>query len=465
MRNSSPRPSSSGSFRPSRYNVTVVLPGGEGLLFNTLTGARIHAPAGALTPEQVAALEKEEWPADVALPGPHVLDALFDNQFLVRREIDELQVYLERRSAVMYNPALRRVSVILTRRCNLGCVYCYQDKDLGDSKTEPEQILRYLKSQIVPGGSLQVTWFGGEPMLRFSLICELSDQIIAACREHGTSYEAAVSTNGVLLDAARIDELVKRRITRYQISLDGPAEIQEVRRPSLVRKPTYETILENIRLLLDRGAEVRIKVILDRDNHEAVPSMFRELRRRGLLSSVKIAIQHTEAKFAAAEYDKRFASLEEFARVKLRLLDVLAGEGYHLSDPSLRPEFCSATSPHATQVDMIGNAFRCGTEMENLTGRISEEGDEVVLTRPQYEEMFTKRRFSHDECESCKVLPVCGGGCTVGAEGLAERDVCSFFKVALKDYLIMLDRQDRAASPAPAPSHPDPQEAHEGSAR
>lgn len=431
------------SYKPSRYNITVADKNdGGGVLYNSLTGARVAVSPDVLTEEQLLALEADSWPAGVELPGEDVLAFLKEQQFFVPEDADEAGLVLRNRHDFMHDSNRRRVSVILTRKCNLGCTYCFQDKDVGDERASRELILKYLKSQIVPGGLLQVTWFGGEPTLRLKMICDLSDEVIAECEKNGTSYYATVSTNGVLLNEEKIGLMLSKRVMRYQISLDGPQQVQELRRPSLNGKPTYDIILTNIELLVKHGAEVNIKVILDRDNYESVPTLFKQLGERDLLKSVKVAIQHTEAKFAAREYDRRFASLEEFTKIKLGLLELLVQNGYSLSEPVQRPEFCAATSPFSTMVDMAGKLFRCGTEEVNVTGRLTPDGQDVVLTNVAYEEMFTKRKYAISDCQTCKVLPLCGGGCTVAAEKLAERDVCSFFKVGVKDYLLMLQRQD-----------------------
>jgi len=431
------------SNKPSRYNITVVNEDQSGIIYNSLSGARVAVPQHTLTIEQIRALEAEEWPDTVELPEENTLRLLEELKFFIPREMDELGYVIANRRSHSHNPDLRRVNVILTRKCNLGCTYCFQDKDVGDSKASEEMILRYLKSQAIPGGLLQITWFGGEPTLRIKLICELSDEVIATCNERGTRYNATISTNGVLLDDEKIQMLVARHVKYYQISLDGPQQVQEARRPSLSGKSTYEIIIHNVERLVRSGAEVLIKVILDRENYEAVPDLFRDLGTRGLLQSVKIALQHTEAKHAARGYDKRFASLDELSAVKLHLYEVLAREGYGVAEPSQRPEFCSATSPYSTMVDMAGKLFRCSTEEDNVTGFLAEKGERAVLTNISYEEMFTKRRFALQECESCKVLPICGGGCTVAAENLADRDICSFYKVGIKDYLTLLGRHDR----------------------
>ncbi len=371
-----------GSYKVSRYNIVSRAEDGAFILYNSLTGARVLMEAALLEDAQIRAFESDAWSDGVPLPDKELLATFVDLGFFVPSEIDELQVQLTRHHNLASNPAIRRVTVVLTRKCNLGCNYCYQDKDLADPRLNIEQIIAHLKGQVVPGGRLQVTWFGGEPLLRLSLIEELTHAVRDHCRAMGTHYQASTSTNGVLLNRERVEKLLALDVGRYQISLDGPPEIQEHRRPSLNRAPTYDTILDNIGLLLDAGAQVDIKVIIDRENWQRVPELFNDLARRDLLTRLRFGIQETEGKFAALTYDPCFGSFAEYTEAKMTLKRVLCDLGYALTDPAQKGEFCSATSEYSTIIDMSGVAYRCATEPENTVGAIAEDGT-ISLQRPE----------------------------------------------------------------------------------
>lgn len=431
------------SYKVSRYNIVSRAADGAVILYNSLTGARVLLDASMLEERQVQALEADAWPDDTALPDDELRGAFVDLGFFVPAGIDELAIQLARHHDVAQNASVRRVTVVLTRKCNLGCNYCYQDKELADPRANIEQIIAHLKSQVEPGGSLLVTWFGGEPLLRLSLIEELTHMIREHCKALSARYGATISTNGVLLDDERVEKLLSLDVKSYQISLDGPPAIQELRRPSLNRKPTYGPIVDNVARLLDAGAQVHIKVIIDRENWRQVPELFQDLSRRGLLTRLQFAIQETEGKFAALQYDPCFGTFEEYTSAKMELLKVLRSHGYMLSDPSQKGEFCAATSPYSTIIDMSGTAYRCATEPENKVGHVAGDG-KVSLQNPGYEDLFTTRDGLSDElCKTCRVLPICGGGCTLAAEKMARRGRCSYFRTEIRNYLALLDSQER----------------------
>jgi uncharacterized protein len=426
------------SYRPSRYNVAAKLSNGDWALYNSLTGTRIRIAAGALTAAQASSIERcasaEAEPLTASLH-----QELISLGFFLPVGVDELAIATGRHYEVARNSLTRRVTVILTRACNLGCVYCYQDKEKKSARDDLQRVQRFLRRQIKSNGLLQITWFGGEPLLRLSVIRQLSVFVQEECAKKGCRYGATMSTNGVRLTETVIKDLKALGLRSVQISLDGPRAIQEKRRPSLKGLPTYDTILANVGLALDRDIEVVIKVIVDKENANHIPELFEDLARQGLLQRLNIAIQETEAKFAASDYGARFASVEEFAKVKLALLRSLSSLGYPMKEPAQRPEFCAATSTFSYVVDLAGTLFRCGTEDVNRTGYVDEEGEDH-LTNQSYEEMFTKHKFGClPSCASCKALPLCGGGCTLAANGLAERDVCSFYRYELKGYLRLLE--------------------------
>lgn len=431
------------SFKVSRYNIVSRAQDGAVILYNSLTGSRVLLDASMLEERQVQALEADAWSDDTPLPDDELLEAFVELGFFVPVRVDELAIQLDRHRDVACNSSVRRVTVVLTRKCNLGCNYCYQDKDLADPRANIEQIIAHLRSQVVPGGSLLVTWFGGEPLLRLSLIEELTHAIRDYCKSVSARYGATISTNGVLLDDERVEKLIALDVNSFQISLDGPPAVQELRRPSLNRKPTYGPIVDNIGRLLDAGAQVNIKVIIDRENWRQVPELFQDLARRGLLTRLQFAIQETEGKFAALQYDPCFETFEQYTSAKMELLKVLRGHGYTLSDPSQKGEFCAATSPYSTIIDMSGTAYRCATEPDNEVGHLGADGT-VSLQNRAYEDLFTTRDGLSDElCKTCKVLPICGGGCTLAAEKMARRGRCSYFRTEIRNYLALLDSQER----------------------
>ncbi|WDE07866.1 radical SAM protein [Thalassomonas viridans] len=437
MKNQTQTSTLNACYKPSFYNIVTAHPDeGKVILYNSLTGTRINVS------DSVVDKPLSNWLQNSAEPEPEIKESLLSQLkklgFIIDKDRQE-QTYIKKwQDNVNYDDKARSVTVVLTRKCNLGCHYCFQDKEQDDAEVNQRKVLDYIRSQAIPGGSLTVTWFGGEPTLKMKMIHEFSAEIQRYCQENNVRYIGAITTNGVRLGSEKVKQLIQDKVMQYQISLDGPDFIQEQRRPALNGSTTYEQILENIRLLISHKANIIIKVIIDTKNWQHVEQMFADLDAKKILPHVRFAIQETESKFSSANYGCRFASLAEFARVKLYLLSKLASYGYPLSEPGKKATFCEATSPYATTIDMEGNLFRCSTEQENLVARLDDDNNQVWLNKEYQELFFTPELGTHEGCNSCKVLPICGGGCTIAAKNMANRQTCSFYKPGIGDYLRML---------------------------
>ena len=102
-----------------------------------------------------------------------------------------------------------------TKACNLKCKHCRAVPILKPAPDElnEEEALGLIDSAADLGVKIFV-FSGGEPLLRPDLL-DLIDRV----RHHG--MEAAIATNGTLLDAAIVQEIHNRRVARVSVSLDG----------------------------------------------------------------------------------------------------------------------------------------------------------------------------------------------------------------------------------------------------
>ena len=56
---------------------------------------------------------------------------------------------------------------------------------------------------------LDVSWYGGEPLLATEVIYNLSDRLICLCEKHGIEYNSYMISNGSLLDDETLDHLIQ----------------------------------------------------------------------------------------------------------------------------------------------------------------------------------------------------------------------------------------------------------------
>ena len=115
-------------------------------------------------------------------------------------------------------------ALLSSEDCNFRCVYCSQEFKRGSMQPEVREcVLRQVRAGIKHVRSLEISWFGGEPLLGYDAIEEIAPYFQEEARKHEVSFAASITTNGFLLTAERSKKLVNWGITAYQITLDGTA--------------------------------------------------------------------------------------------------------------------------------------------------------------------------------------------------------------------------------------------------
>ena len=144
--------------------------------------------------------------------------------------------------------------------CNLSCRYCYYlDKAEIYGGREPvmseamlETVVReYIAANDVP--EVTFNWHGGEPLLLgldfYRKALELEEKYAGGKTIHNT-----IETNGILLDRAWADFFRKHGFL-VGISIDGPKDIHDKFRRDRGGAPTFDKVINAVRLLQTSGVE------------------------------------------------------------------------------------------------------------------------------------------------------------------------------------------------------------------
>ena len=113
----------------------------------------------------------------------------------------------------------RSASLVLTSRCNLRCGYCYQN-DKKPGRMSWATLRRALDLMLASEEkSLRISFWGGEPLLEFPAV-RRAVRYLEDRREPERRIEYSLSTNGLLLDDAKVDFLAAHGV-ETQLSFDG----------------------------------------------------------------------------------------------------------------------------------------------------------------------------------------------------------------------------------------------------
>lgn len=204
---------------------------------------------------------------DLAASGLFSLEEL-DGPEQRDRQVDS---YLDQRP--------RKMMLLIQSSCNLACTYCYEvenDFHATAGAMPFDRAKAAVDSLIERSGShkeLEITFFGGEPLLNFSGIRRVVTYAKAAAADVGKSFHFQITTNGVLLTPRVIDYLLEERFS-VMVSFDGDVEQSDTHRLDTRGRGVGAQVLENIDALIARQREAglrvaKVRATLSRENPDA----------------------------------------------------------------------------------------------------------------------------------------------------------------------------------------------------
>ena len=140
---------------------------------------------------------------------------------------------------------IRSIDLFITERCNMDCEYCFHPKsDSVMSFEEGRKILDRMK-EISPDG-LQITFFGGEPLLFPQTVLDLARYARELWLDVDGRHMAvfSVSTNGTFFD-----EEVFRQFKDLQFSVQVSCDGDEITTMEH-RKGNWAKVIENMKKML-----------------------------------------------------------------------------------------------------------------------------------------------------------------------------------------------------------------------
>lgn len=181
----------------------------------------------------------------------------------------------------MYN----RYSLILmvTHACTMRCSYCYAGQKRGTvmpgglGRTAIDRAIR----SIAPSGTLELGFFGGEPLLEADLVHELLEYADDECRRSGHTLVPSLTTNGTVTDPPAWVVMYWPNL-RLAVSCDGMAEMHDAHRRFADGRPSSAVVHSTIRRLISDGIDFRVVMVVRPDTLHQVVASARVLRSMGV---------------------------------------------------------------------------------------------------------------------------------------------------------------------------------------
>lgn len=323
-----------------------------------------------------------------------------------------------------------------TLACNFACSYCFekQHPNIFMNGTIENKIINFInlhKSAKI----LDVTWFGGEPLLAFDRIVSLTKKMQAL----NLKYKAGIITNGYLLTEDIIKQLPSLAIGSVQITLDGMASLHDSRRCLKSGKPTFETIIHNIDILKTQNPEifvsVRVNVDSTNDNHFIeLYNFLTEKHYWNFSLSLSFVTDLSGCHPCDTMYNR-----EQKANFIMNLR-----RKYNLDFSWIYPQpdryECAIRNKNAVVIGPEGELYKCWNDVGNKDMVVGNIDGKITNQSLLLRYLVGADPLEDSKCQGCFLFPVCGGGCPYSRiqQTYEEKDVnvCPLIKDNLEEFLL-----------------------------
>jgi mycofactocin biosynthetic radical S-adenosylmethionine protein MftC len=292
----------------------------------------------------------------------------------------------------------------VTLACNLRCAHCLSSsgEPACDEMTTAEAL--DLVDQLQIAGVFQVNFGGGEPFIRPDF-----EQILAACHERGIM--TCISTNGTLLDEARVARLASNRLVAIQVSMDGS---NRETCDAIRGEGTFETALKALKLLAATSIPTSINTVLTGQNASQIPAL------HALAHELGVSLRVSRFRPSGRGADN-WESLRPTPTQLIAFSDWLSASG----DVRTGDSFFSLTTQERQGLGLnlcgaakltccvgpTGNMYPCAfLQTERFkAGSLRDNTFQEIWDDSEIYESFRNLRIH--SCEECKRFDQCHGGC------------------------------------------------------
>jgi uncharacterized protein len=394
--------------KPSRFNVYRTV-GSRTAIFNTLSGQWVVL--GAMATHLFKA-------GKTNLLSERDRERLMAIDALVAVELDEDSVYRYLHQKAIHDTKTLSVVVGLTFHCNLACPYCFEDgtelQRMSDETLDRVILAIQRKCTMESTRELRVMLFGGEPLLEVERGRTLLAQLSAWAHRHGVKFEGSMATNATLATSDRIAPLAPY-INHAMVAFDGPRPKHDLLRVASNKKPTFDKIVEGIRVLL--AHEIKVVIRVQASSPDEVPVLLADLANQGFTDDPRIRFMFT--------IRQQFLPCGETCNAEAETIDPRSQAAQQIH--SIAPGALPLDAPVAQIVSCVvvgntyciapdGQIYNCIAELgrdDRAVGRITDDG--WFRTDSRILEWTTRDPLEFASCRECQVLPQCGGGCNLHA--------------------------------------------------
>lgn len=324
----------------------------------------------------------------------------------------------------------KNIFIIVTNRCNLHCIYCYEQgkNTLSANEDTMRRVLEY-ELQDNKFDSFDIVFHGGEPFIEWTLVRNLSEWLWEKFSHRHLRLMA--TTNGTLL-SNEMKQWLSQNNNRFQLilSLDGGRDTHNRNRCNSFDRIDFDFFLSN-------WPEQRVKMTVNPTELSHMFEDIMEIREMGFRINPSLAME--------VKWD-----IEIAAPIFTKQLELLIG--YYMDNPDLEPcplinlspallaypesiphnKACGAGT-NIIAYDMNGNRYPCHSFICDFNVPYNKKEIDC-----QFDNLNTKDGLELSPCcKGCFIYPHCEPCYGMnyshrGGIGNFDSNLCVFNKIRVK---------------------------------
>ena len=303
-------------------------------------------------------------------------------------------------------------------------------------------VIDFLDEKLKNGvKKMDLTWYGGEPLICFSIIQSMCRQIIHLTQKYSVKCKMGMITNGYLLTEEIVDFLEEYNIS-VQITIDGMSENHNHRRYLKNGSGTFDKIVSNLYLFDNRDIDVYIRMNVDNFNYGDYPKLTEMIKSfnndrmivyPAVTENVNERIESRKDYYMSNNIYDTFISDTRRKGLFHKDVDTVPISNDVSKIPDNRSYFCAAELENSFVIDEKGNVYKCWNEVgkDDYCFSIKEPNKINYSSLLNYMGDVT---FSDPKCSECVFLPICFGGCKFHRASF-NRYACAFNEASVKAYI------------------------------
>lgn len=382
------------------------------------------------------------------------LQTLINRGYLTYKTEEEEYAYVTRIAQALHKKARiisKSFTLVITYNCNFRCPYCFEERESKDNiqqfsfTREMADKVFHAMDLIEPNRVLRnniISLYGGEPLLKENK--EIVSYIVKEGQKKG--YRFSATTNGYDLEYF-LDLLAEDAICKIQITIDGMKETHNQRRIHFKENNTFDKIIFNIHLALEKNIIVQIRVNTDHYNINEFISLknlfeqlgFTQYKKFGFYSTL---IQNNDAITIEEKKKLDFLPIKDFFHNHNNMETISHCHDYGVfkkvqnaiteNKPiNFRSTFCPSQSGGYV-FDPFGKIYPCW----EVIGQRDNQLGNYLNNKIEWNNEVIQKWHSYDignssKCKHCERALLCGGGCIAHIHN-QKNNHCIYFKQAFE---------------------------------